>query len=350
VAAATQPVRFPADPGGTALVRAAFAQVAGAAARPGETLEDFLGRTRTTSLLVLRDGVLLYEGYFTGHRRDTVQPSFSMAKSVLALLVGMAIAEHRLPPVEAPAEGLLPTVVALRGSGVSVRDLMTMTSGFALTKGPLPWPFDIPWDDRRLMYFAPDLRAVAASVRPEHPPGTRFLYDDRNAILVGMALTGVIGEPAAAWLARRLWQPMGAEFAASWAVDSPADDFEKMESGINARPIDFLKLGQLVLRGGVTESGERLLRTDWIEAIATATPRLPGWSDGDDMSYGLFWWGLARAGGPPDVLARGSFGQVLLVSRVNGGVVLRTGDAEGGIASWPRLLRDLADAIGPAPR
>jgi CubicO group peptidase (beta-lactamase class C family) len=348
IAASAHPVRFPADPAGAARLRAAFRRAAPAEARPDETLESFLARTGTTSLLVLRDGALLYEGYFNGQRRDSVQTSFSMAKSVLALLVGAAIAAHRLPAIDTPAEALLPQAPALRGSAISVRQLLAMTSGFAIDDAKLPWPFGVPWSDHTLMYLAPDLGTLAAAARPRDPPGTRFRYDDRNAMLLGMLLARAVGEPVSAWLEQRLWQPMGAEFAASWSLDSRAGGLEKMESGLNARPVDVLKLGQLVLRGGVADSGERLLPACWIERIAAPAPTLPGWQDGGDMFYGLLWWGLRRADGPPDLFAHGIFGQVLLVSRATGLVALRTGTTEGGVASWPRLLRALADALGPA--
>ena len=346
IAASAHPVHFRTVPDGAALVRAAFTRIAPPEAQPGEILENFLGRTRTTSMLVLRDGQLLYEGYFNGHQRDTLQGSFSMAKSVTSLLIGAAIAESKLPSIDTPVEDLLPDVKGLRGSKIRLRNLLDMTSGFAINKGLLFWPFSAPWSDYKLMYFAPDLRAIAAAVRPEYQPGTHFLYDDRNPMLLGMMLERATNEHVATWLAPRLWQPMGAEFPASWSLDSQTSGFEKMESGINARPIDFLKIGQLVLRGGVAESGERLLPERWIEQVSTPTPHVAGWLRGDDFFYGLLWWGFTTVHEPQDVFAEGIFGQVMLVSPANGIVVLRTGDADGGVASWPRLLRALAKALG----
>ena len=296
-------------------------------------------------MLVLRDGHLLYEGYFNGHQRDSVQGSFSMAKSVTALLIGAAIAERKLPSIDTTAQDLLPDVKGLRGSKISLRNLLDMTSGFAIDKGRLFWPFSSPWSDYNLMYFAQDFRAVAAAVRPEYRPGTHFLYDDRNPMLLGMMLEGTTHDHVATWLAQRLWQPIGAEFSASWSLDSQASGFEKMESGINARPIDFLKIGQLVLRGGVAENGERLLPESWIEQITTPTPHVAGWPRGDDFFYGLLWWGFTTVNEPNDVFAEGIFGQVMLVSRANGIVMLRTGNGDGGVASWPLLLRALANLL-----
>jgi CubicO group peptidase (beta-lactamase class C family) len=346
LAASSHPVVFPVDPAGAQQVRAAFAHIAPLEALPGETMEAFLSRTGTTSLIVLRGGTLLYEGYFNGATRDDAFPSFSMAKSVLAMLIGDGIAAGRMPPIDTPAETVLREMPVLHGSGIRLRDLLDMTSGFAIDESWLPWLFRAPWGDSKLMNFAPDLRTAAVDARLRYPPGSEFQYDDRNAILLGMAFEDTTGEQVTSALARVLWQPMGAEFPASWAIDSRRGDMEKMESGINARPIDFLKLGQLVLRHGVAENGARVLPADWVAEMTAPTPHRPGWSDGEDMFYGLLWWGLTRRDGPADPFANGILGQVLLISPANDMVVLRMGRSNEGVASWPRLLRTLADAVG----
>ncbi len=339
---------FTKDPAGTAQVRATFPRIAPATAQSGETLEHFLQRTNTTSLLVLRDGHLLYEGYFNGHQRDTVQGSFSMAKSVTSLLIGAAIADGKLPPIDTPAETLLPDMPGLHGSGITLRNLLDMTSGFGMDNARPFGPFSAPWTDYKLMYFAPDLRRVALAARPRYKPGTHFLYDDRNPMLLGIVLERATHEHVATYLEQRIWQPMGAEYPASWSLDSTASGFEKMESGINARPIDFLKLGALVLRDGVTQTGARLLPASWIAQATAPTPHVAGFPYGDDEFYGLLWWGFTRTAGPPDVFADGIFGQVLYVSRATGIVALRTGDGEAGV-DWPRVLRALTDALSTQP-
>lgn len=334
IAASPRPLALPPDPAGATPARAAFATASGT-----DDLEAFATRTHTTSLVVLRDGRLAFEGYFNGSQRDTPQGSFSMAKSVTSLLVGAAITDGLMPGIDTLAETLLPDVPGLRGSGIRIRHLLTMTSGFSLNEsGPIPGPLGGPWKDWRLMYFAPDLRQVARSVRPVHPPGTVFQYDDRNAMLLGLMLERATHEHVSTYLQRRLWQPMGAASNASWSLDSRASGFEKMESGINATPLDYVKLGLLVLRGGVTERGERLLPASWIDASTEATPIRPGWTKPPGMAYGLLWWLYPRQGAPNDAFADGIFGQVLYVSRATGIVILRTGTSEVGV-DWPALIR-----------
>ncbi len=194
------------------------------------------------------------------------------------------------------------------------------------------------------MYFAPDLRRIARAVHPAHPPGTVFQYDDRNPMLLGMMLERATRMHVTDYLRRRLWQPVGAAYPASWSLDSTASGFEKMESGINAAPLDYVKLGLLVLRGGLNERGERLLPSSWIDAATTPGPHLPGWSHPSDMAYGLLWWLYPRPSGPADAFANGIMGQVLYVSRAQGTVILRTGHAEGGV-DWPPLIRRWSEAL-----
>jgi CubicO group peptidase (beta-lactamase class C family) len=174
IAASSHPVHFPADPAGTQLVRAAFAHIAPAEALPGETFEAFLARTGTTSLIVLRGSTLLYEGYFNGATRDGVVPSFSMAKSVLAMLIGDAVAAGRMPPIDTPAESVLHEMPALHGSRIRLRDLLDMTPGFDIDESWLPPLFRAPWGDSKLMNFAPDLRTVAVDAQLRYPPGSNF--------------------------------------------------------------------------------------------------------------------------------------------------------------------------------
>ena len=338
IAAPAVPSPLPQAPEGAAAVAEAFGRIGGAA-WTGARLPETLAQAGTNTLLILRDGQLIYAAYLNGHGPRSPQNSFSVAKSITSLLVGAAIGDGLLPPPDSPAETLLPKVPGLRGSGVTLRHLLDMQSGFALGNRWRLGLLSRPWRAEQRMHFAPDLRAVAAAVRPEVGPGKRFLYDDRNAMLLGMALARASGETPSGFMERRLWRPMGAACPAEWILDSTAQGFEKMESGIAACAEDYLRIGARVLRGGVLADGTRLLPADWIAGLgqaATAPEGAPG--------YGLLWWSFANPAGPPDIFASGLFGQVLYVSRARGMVLLRTGDRTGEL-DWPALLHRLSQAL-----
>ena len=117
-----------------------------------------------------------------------------------------------------------------------------------------------PWSDDTESYYAPDLRKLALTHSEiVGPPGDHWHYNNFNPpLLMGMILERATSQQVAEFLESRLWQPLGAEADASWSLDSEASGFEKMESGINARAIDFAKLGSLYLHEGEW-NGRRIL-------------------------------------------------------------------------------------------
>jgi len=127
----------------------------------------------------------------------------------------------------------------------------------------------------------------------------------------------------------------GAEFDASWSLDSEDSGFEKMESGFNARAIDFAKLGVLYLRRG-NWRGRQLVPRSWVR---TSTSPAPAASD-----YGYWWW--LEPHGP--FLARGNLGQFVFVDSRHEVVIVRFGTGDGGV-DWPSVFAELADEL-PDPR
>lgn len=369
IAPAEQPYCFQEDLTGPTRVRLAFREVAprhGSSA--DEPFEAFLARTGSTSLLVLDRDRLAFEAYANGAGRGSPLTSMSMAKSVLGLMAVAAVADGLIPNLDAPAESLLPEVPGLRGSGVSLRHLLRMASGLAYESAwplhRLTWP--LLFDGFRVAYFTPDIRRYIATARPgRHPPGARFDYDDRGAQLVGWALTRAYGCPLADAFGARLWRRIGAAYPASWNLDQ-VGGLEKMESGLNAAALDWLKLGRLVLHAGRwrdNNAAEQVvlpasLVTQAITAAGQPPDPLDFYPAGSSharqsgFSYGLLWYVLEQpspeaGGAPPDCCASGLFGQVLYVARKRGAVLLRTGLRSASI-DWAIMLADLAAALPPA--
>lgn len=316
-------------------------------------LQRFMDTTQTQALLVAEHGRIVFEGYANGAGPATPLGSRSMAKSVLAMLVGAAIAEGRIAGIEAPMEALLPGVPGLAGSGVLLRHMLQMGGGlrFRGDDAPLgPLTAEPLWDGTRVAYFVPGLRRYLATARQGGPVGARFFYDDRSAQLVGWALERAFGTSLSQAVAERFWTPMGAEFPASWSLNSAGDGLEKSESGIDAAARDWLKLGQVVLNDGAG-----LLLPGWItEMTRPATPTPSGYYDSNaevprypGLFYARLWWGWAREGGPSDAFMHGLYGQVVYVCRARGVVAVRLGVDYGGVDHWPALLRGMIDRMGP---
>lgn len=319
-------------------VRRAFAKV-----RPGEALDAWLAANTTQGFVVLQRGRVVYEGYFNGHRRDDTATSFSVAKSMLATLVDLAVAEGRITSLDLPVTTWLPELRTRdpRFERVMLRHLLDMNAGLHYAE----YPFLT--SDGAKTYYWPDLRALALQgSRVERAPGEAWLYNNYHPLLVGLVLERVTGMSVAAWMQSRLWQPAGMAADASWSLDSAASGFEKLESGVNARTLDFARFGQLFLDQGVALDGTRVLSADAVRAAtspdgAMPLPYRPG------AYYKHFWWGQQRADGGHDFSARGNHGQFVFVSPANQVVIARNGRTYGvPPREWIALFEAMADELG----
>jgi CubicO group peptidase (beta-lactamase class C family) len=298
-------------------------------------LDEFLTSTGSTAFLVVKGDALLMERYANGSSHDAIQTSFSVAKSFASTLVGIAIGEELIGGVDDPIVDYLPE---LRGRGleaVRIRHLLNMTSGLRYDgsgQGGMPWQ-----DDART-YYDPDLRRLALTVHPAAEPGRRWQYNNYHPLLVGLIVERATGHSVSAYMSETLWQPLGMEGPASWSLDSQHDGFEKMESGINARAVDFARFGQLFLQGGAWQ-GKQIVPREWVQV---ATHPL---ADSPADFYGYFWWIDTER--PGRFFAAGNLGQFIYVAPDRNAVVVRFGERFGplGIPAWVATLRWAADSV-----
>jgi CubicO group peptidase (beta-lactamase class C family) len=310
-----------------------------------ESLDAFLAETETQSLIVIHDDEVVFERYSNGWRRDSMVTSFSVAKSFVSTLVGIAIDEGLIGSIDDPITAYLPELVErdARFEHIAIRHLLTMSSGLEYQDSG--W-FMFNGDDPLTTYH-PDQRKLAlANTRIGGPPGETFSYNKYHPQLLGIVLERATGMSVTAWTQSRLWDPLGMEYDGAWTLDSDASGFEKLEAGLNARPIDFAKLGSLFLHEG-RWNAQDIVSSDWV-ALATGTnpaDRAPGIADG--RYYALMWWGVERNAESPDFYAWGDHGQFIYVSPGDDVVIVRTG-VEYGVpaATWTSIFAETADGLG----
>jgi CubicO group peptidase (beta-lactamase class C family) len=312
-----------------------------------EPLPQLLAESGTLAFLIVKGDRLLYESYFNGADRSTNMTSFSVAKSFVSALIGVAISEGKIA-LDDPITRYLPELEDRSGlSEVRVRHLLAMASGLHYSgTGSGGGPFG---DDART-YYDPDLRALALNVEAQVSPGTRWQYNNFHPLLLGLILERATGESVSAYLSDKLWKPLGMEAPGSWSLDSRHDAFEKMESGLNGRAVDFAKFGMLYLRGGVWQ-GHAVVPAAWVQASTRHDPSLAGpvtsptgeeWAR--TLDYGYLWWIDPKA--PGRFFAMGNFGQILYVAPDRDAVLARFGDSYGNV-NWIATLRDLASRLPP---
>jgi len=299
--------------------------------------DGFLRRTGTRAFLILQEDRLVYERYFDGADRESRHTSFSVAKSFLSTLVGVAIDEGLIGSVSDPVTEYIPELAERdrRFESITLRDLLAMSSGLRYQEQDLP----LPWGDDINTYYGVDLRALALDdTEILGPPGEEWLYNNYNPLLLGMAIERATGMSVSEYMSTRLWVPLGAEYDATWSLDSDASGFEKMESGLNATAVDYARFGRLFLHEGET-NGTRVVSRDWVrEATAADVTTDPA------GHYQYFWWiDMQRL---DRFYALGNFGQYVYVAPDADAVIVRLG-RDWGVENdtWIATLRDIADRL-----
>lgn len=313
----------------------------------GETIEAFAASHDSTALIVVYDNEVVLEKYFHGDQRNSLQMSVSCTKSVISLLVGIAIDDGLVNSVDDPiskyVKGLRPEF-----GKVTIRHLMTMTSGISDTDKKLFDAVPSPWSDKVCAYYDPNLRQLAKSFTTDYEPGERFEYHDFNPILIAIMLETVTGKSLSEYLSEKIWQPVGMRYPAKWSLDSGRHGFEKPESGLNACPIDFARLGASLIDPNQNVVSEAWLRQSIFDAnagelvkakFASSAERARS-KGADDLAeqirslrYGLYWWGVEREN-RYDFYANGHFGQFIYISPDARLVIVRHGTGHGGLNDW----------------
>jgi CubicO group peptidase (beta-lactamase class C family) len=322
-------------------------------------LEDFLRDTQTTSLIVIKDDAILYEGYFNGYHRDSIVTSFSMAKSITSALIGIAIDEGWIGSVDDPVVYYLPE---LKGKGldeVTIRHLLLMSSGIRYVSDDEISGLAAlsPFSDDGLSYSYPNLRGQALAVVADgKAPGSEFNYNNYNPTLLGIILERTTHRPVAQYLQEKIWEPLGMEYPASWSLDSEKSGFEATLCCVNGRAIDFAKFGRLFLHNG-NWNGVQVISEQWVKESTSPYPNPNGdvawrantWFSDWPESGGYYkyqWWGKVKPDGSYDFIAVGHNGQRIYISPQSRAIAVRFGISEGGVDSWEEVL---ASVIAQTP-
>jgi CubicO group peptidase (beta-lactamase class C family) len=306
----------------------------------------------TVALLVARRGQLIYERYFNGFAADSIGTSFSMAKSAVSVLVGIALDDGRIASVDDAITRYLPE---LRGNDprfdrITLRHLLSMRSGIAFDEG-----YGSPFSDAARFYLGSDIKGLVAGLRIEGEPDRLFAYKSGDTQLLAMAVERAVGLPLARFAEQRLWQPMGAQYDASWSLDSRAGGMARAFCCLNARAVDYLRFGLLVAADGEW-TGRRIVSRDWLRRSTAAQSGLPGPADpawrnieraySPQAAFYAWQWRVRPQPGVRPlqpgglIYAQGLLGQILLIDRETQTVVLRLGRGQGD-RHWPTWMEAL---------
>ena len=283
-------------------------------------VNEYLDRTDVSALLILKDGKIRYENYWLTGGREVKWISMSVGKSFVSALIGIALDQGHIKSIQDPVTIYVPQLKDSAYDGVSIKDILQMSSGASWNEDYGDPNSDI---NRSVRIFAlgGSLDEFAASLTNENEPGTFNRYNSTDTQVLGMLLREATGTSITEFMQEMLWDPIGAEDNAYWLLDS--ENMEVAYGGLNATARDYAKLGELYrLRGRM--NNKQIIPEKWIdESVRPDAPHLmPGENSMSDypLGYGYQWWIPDESG---DYMAIGVYNQFIYVSPKNNSVVVQ---------------------------
>ncbi|MFH0865614.1 MAG: serine hydrolase [Bacteroidota bacterium] len=277
-----------------------------------KVLEDF----GTVAFLVLKNDSVLYEEYWDGYNADSYSGSFSVAKSIVSLLIGIAIDEGKIDSIDQKVSDYIPEYNEGLNSKLTIRHLLTMSAGFDWEES-----YNDPFSLTAKSYFGSELIDIIINLNIIEEPGIHFNYQSCNTLVLAYILERSTGEKLSDFASEKLWKPLGAKHSALWSLDAE-DGFEKAFCCFNSNAHDFSRIGLLALHNGKW-NGKQIVSETYIKESASAAP-LTDYNFIPVTSYGYSWW-RAKAMGADFFYARGILGQFIIVLPVQNMVIVRLG-------------------------
>jgi CubicO group peptidase (beta-lactamase class C family) len=287
------------------------------------SLHEFFQRTQTTGFLVLKDDKIVDERYFQGSNDRSQFTSWSVAKSFISALVGIAIDEGRIRDVRDPITDYVPELKNSGYDGVPVQDILQMSSGIRFNEDYDDLFSDINQMFMQAFLFDKPINQYIRELKSERPPGIFRHYVSVDTQVLGMLLHKVTGKAPSQYLEEKIWKPLGMESDAFWNQDRTGTDLSYC--CLNATLRDYAKFGRLFLHKGNWE-GKQIISQKWIEESTTPNgPNMqPGENPGSDetLGYQYQWWVPEQADG--EYMAIGVWGQYIYVYPKENLVIVKT--------------------------
>lgn len=275
--------------------------------------QTYLDDTRTTGLLILHQDTIKFEEYYRSHTPTTTHISWSMAKSFVSALVGIALEEGKFESIEDPVTKYVPELKGTGYDGVRIKDILQMSSGVGFNEDYVDFNSDINRFGRTIA-LGSSFDDFCKSLKREREPGTFNHYVSIDTQVLGMLLKRITQKTLTAYLQEKIWDPIGMEHNAQWILDN--DGMEMALGGLNVTLRDYARFGHLYLNNGAY-NGQQIVPLEWVKSSITpdAPHLMPGENaqNGNDLDfgYGYQWWIPPNADGA--FMARGIYNQYIYI-------------------------------------
>ncbi|NLZ94199.1 MAG: serine hydrolase [Bacteroidales bacterium] len=283
--------------------------------------QHYIDSSDTQGLLVIQNDTILYENYWKGQQENIQHISWSVAKSYVSALFGIAIEEGYIKSIHQTVDEYLPQLKGSGYEGVKIKDVLQMSSGVKFDE-----TYSDPQSDIQQYWVGfvegDSQDEFAANMINEKTPGTYNKYVSMDTHVLGMIIVKATGRSLTDYLEEKLWKPLGTEFDAYWLVD--AQGMEMALGGLNACLRDYAKLGRLYLNKG-NWNGKQIVPSAWFESSTSATkehlqPESEN-SSSPGMGYGYQWW--IPDGNEGEFMAMGVFNQHIYINPTTNTIIVK---------------------------
>lgn len=295
-----------------------------------------------TGLVILHQGQLVHESYYLGTGPDDLRISWSVAKSFLASLFGVVMAEGAIASLDDPVTKYAPDLATSAYAPATIRDVLTMSSGVAFNEDYFDFWSDINKMGRVLaLGGSMDGFAEGLTAR-DGDPGAKWHYVSIDTHVIGMVIRGATGRGIVDLMNEKIIGPLGLESAPYYVTDGYGEPF--VLGGLNLTTRDYARFGQMILQRGNWQ-GRQVVPADWVDAMTRPQAK-------DGAAYGFQWW-IPKDAAPGEVMAQGVYGQYIYIDPATQ-VVIAINAADRGFedpgvdAANLAMLRALTRATGGA--
>jgi CubicO group peptidase (beta-lactamase class C family) len=288
-------------------------------------LTDSFRRTidslETIAFLIIKNDSVYYEEYWDGYGKDSYSNSFSVAKSFVGTMVGIALRQGKIKSLDQAVGDFLPEYNEGEKKRITIRHLLMMSGGLSWDEA-----YTSAFSVTTEAYYGTDLKKLMYGLETAGEPGKIFEYKSGDTQLLALVLEKATGKKLAQYAAEKLWQPMGFVNDAIWSLDHE-DGNEKAYCCINSNARDFARLGSLYLRGG-NWKGIQVLDSNYLKQALTPNGLIN--KDGNKVDYyGYHIWLIPDYKGKKYFYFRGILGQYVIIMPEENMIIVRLGKKRG---------------------
>jgi CubicO group peptidase (beta-lactamase class C family) len=289
-----------------------------------DSLMKVLTDNHTIAFLVIQDGKIKYERYWDGHGKDSLSGSFSAAKSMISLLIGIALDEGKIKSLDQAVGDFIPSFKEGGKEKITIRNLLTMSSGTSWLEKDKGY-FSL----NAMGYYGDDEQYVVDNFEYKEPAGVNWEYRSGDTQALGLVVEKVFGKNISTLVSERFLQPMGAEKDALWLLDG-GENHEKSFCCFNGIARDYARFGQLILNNGKWNDKQIVSEKYIKEATSPASYLKDPTEGGKPVDYYGFQYWILNRGGRTVPMMNGLFGQYVYAVRDKNMVIVRLGNSPIG--------------------